>query len=88
MIGHGLKSGTDQSMLTRKLQLYKARFGLKNAILSLVLEETTPVAPSSSRSSTINLVHQETTMVSRDPNPAYEPETGEEKDIILGPVNI
>ena len=46
MIGYGLKSGTDQSMLTRELQLYKARFGAKNAILSLVFRGDNVVAPS------------------------------------------
>ena len=45
MIGYRLKSSANQSMLARELQLYKARFGTKNAILSLVLEDTTPVAP-------------------------------------------
>ena len=30
-------------MLTRELQLYKARFGTKNAILSLVLRWQTPL---------------------------------------------
>ena len=45
LIGHGLKSGADQSMLTRELQLYKARFGAKNVILSLVLERITPCCP-------------------------------------------
>ena len=38
LIGYGLKSGADQRMLTRELQLQKARFGTKNAILSLVFE--------------------------------------------------
>ena len=45
MIGYGLKSGADQSMLARELQLYKARFGTKNGILVLVFEGTkTPVS--------------------------------------------
>ena len=47
LIGYRLKSGAKQSMLIRELQLYKARFGTKNAILILVLERPTQLAPSS-----------------------------------------
>ena len=45
LIGCGLKSGVDQRMLTRELQLHKQRFGAKNVILSLVLEKVNLVAP-------------------------------------------
>ena len=51
MIGYGLKSGADQRMLARELQLHKARSGAKNVILSLVLKWLTHLT-------LLNTVHQ------------------------------
>ena len=86
LIGYRLRSGANQSMLARELQLYKARFGAKNIILSLVFGEDNSVAPSSDK---------EPKMASRDPN--YEPEEDEggdseptmvgEEEMLSGPIN-
>ena len=58
-------------MLIWELTLYKARFCAKNAILSLVLERTTPVAPPQAKPRSIDMPKAKREEDSNDEAPSH-----------------